>query len=396
MHSQNGLAAGGHLCALNGLRLAAGAGELHGAYGFAGRLTGEIHLQRRVDGHELVVAADGIGVVGIGAGLEEHHGVVVQKVIQPTAAHGKRADAHAVVEALLGVVHGAALNEIHHGLRKHLRVDAQMLLGLQLVGHGIGNVADAQLDGGAVLHQRCHILADDGVLLRVGRGIHAQNGTVGLHQRRDLGNVHHGVAEGAGIVGVHLHQQHGAGAHHIHLINGADGQGHIPPRVHGGHGGQQHGAAVLVADAIQRFAQNAGGVLGHGADQMLGVGLAQSGGEEPTVVRHDGLHGRVVEGGIVHGGDAALQDEILHPRFLQVGQLVHKCVGAGGGHRRENEVAALNMLQHLTGGHFLPVILLLILVHKRSFPCLAESFSVCCYKHKPWEKKCKIHVFYPL
>ena len=29
-------------------------------------------------------------------------------------------------------------------------------------------------------------------------------------------------------------------------------------------------------------------------------------GEEPTVVRHDGLHGRIVEGGIVHGGDAAL------------------------------------------------------------------------------------------
>ena len=40
VHGKNGLAAGGHLCALNGLGLAAGAGELHRAHGFAGSLTG--------------------------------------------------------------------------------------------------------------------------------------------------------------------------------------------------------------------------------------------------------------------------------------------------------------------------------------------------------------------
>ena len=81
VHGQNGLASGGHLCTLHRLRLTARAGELHRADRFAGGLSGEIHLQCGVDGHELIVAPNGVRVVGIGAGLEQHHGIVVQEII---------------------------------------------------------------------------------------------------------------------------------------------------------------------------------------------------------------------------------------------------------------------------------------------------------------------------
>lgn len=47
----------------------------------------------------------------------------MDEVIEPLAAHGEGAHGKTVHKALLGVVHRAALNEIHHGLGKHFRVD---------------------------------------------------------------------------------------------------------------------------------------------------------------------------------------------------------------------------------------------------------------------------------
>jgi len=118
-------------------------------------------------------------------------------------------------------------------------------------------------------------------------------------------------------------------------------------------------------------------VLRYGTYQTLGVGLAQTCGEEPAVVCHDGLHFRVVKHGIVHRGDAALQNDIFYTGVLKMLQLTHQCVRAGGGHGCENKVSALNVLQHLPGGHFFAVVFFLISVHKRSFPCLAEFIGFC-------------------
>ena len=93
-------------------------------------------------------------------------------------------------------------------------------------------------------------------------------------------------------------------------------------------------------------------MLRYGTYQTLGVGLAQTCGEEPAVVCHDSLHFRVVKHGIVHRGDAALQNDIFYTGVLKMLQLTHQCVRAGGGHGCENKVSALNVLQHLPGGHF--------------------------------------------
>ena len=80
----------------------------------------------------------------------------MDEVIEPLAAHGEGAHGKTVHKALLGVVHRAALNEIHHGLGKHFRVDSQMPLAPQLICHGVWDVADTELDGGAVLYKRGH------------------------------------------------------------------------------------------------------------------------------------------------------------------------------------------------------------------------------------------------
>ena len=252
-----------------------------------------------------------------------------------------------------------------------------MFFRLQLIGNSVGNVTDAQLDGGAVLYQGGHIFADGGIYLRIGGGVYAENGAVRLYQCRYLRDVHHGVTEGAGIVGVYFHKKDSSGPHHIHFVDGADGKGHIAPCVHGRYGCKQHRAAAFIADAIQSLAQDAGGVLRYGTYQTLGVGLAQTCGEEPAVVCHDSLHFRVVKHGIVHRGDAALQNDIFYTGVLKMLQLTHQCIRAGGGHGCENKVSALNVLQHLPGGHFLAVVFFLISVHKRSFPCLAEFIGFC-------------------
>ena len=62
----------------------------------------------------------------------------MDEVIEPLAAHGEGAHGKTVHKALLGVVHRAALNEIHHGLGKHFRVDSQMPLAPQLICYAFG------------------------------------------------------------------------------------------------------------------------------------------------------------------------------------------------------------------------------------------------------------------
>ena len=163
----------------------------------------------------------------------------------------------------------------------------------------------------------------------------------------------HSITEGARIVRIDLQQQNGTLLYHIHFIDGADRQGHIAMGIHGRNRGHQHRTAILAANAIHSLTENTGGVLRYGTDQPLGIGLTQRGREEPAVMLQHAVHLRIVEKGIVHRGNATLQDDILHTGFLQVLHLHHNGIRAGGGHGREDKVVVLNMLQKLLGAHAL-------------------------------------------
>ena len=63
--------------------------------------------------------------------------------------------------------------QIHHAIGEHLGVDAQVLAVHQEGGDGIGNAADAELQGGAIFDQFGDVTAD-GLFGLGGRGRRAE------------------------------------------------------------------------------------------------------------------------------------------------------------------------------------------------------------------------------
>jgi len=174
----------------------------------------------------------------------------VDEVIEPLTAHGEGAHGKTVHKALLGVVHRAALNEIHHGLGKHFRVDSQMPLAPQLICYGVWDVADTELDGGAVLYKRGHKGANFFVYLGVGHQGLGGDRAVGLHKGIHLGNMYLCITKGARKVGVDLQQNQRTLIDQVPLIDCADREGKVAVGVHGGDRGQHHGPAALGLQAL--------------------------------------------------------------------------------------------------------------------------------------------------
>lgn len=102
----------------------AGARPLQVAHRFGCALAGEVDLKAGVYGDKLVVLTDGIWIIGERAGLEQNGGIVVDVVVQPLTAHREGAYGIPVEKPLLGIVYGAALDQVDHGLGKHFRVNA--------------------------------------------------------------------------------------------------------------------------------------------------------------------------------------------------------------------------------------------------------------------------------
>ena len=83
-------------------------------------------------------------------------------------------------------------------------MDAQVVLLLQEEQNSVGDGADAQLEGVAVLDELGHVLADSTLHLGDPGGSQLDDGGVQLHQAADLGHVEEAVPQGAGHVPVHL------------------------------------------------------------------------------------------------------------------------------------------------------------------------------------------------
>ena len=174
--AQDALAVLGEVGAQGEAEAAAGAGVLHRADGLGADLTGQVDLHQGVDGNHVVLLGDVEGVDHLGAGLHDALGIVMQVLIQLMGAVGEHAHVELLVEDLVLAGDVAVADQLHQGGGELLGVQAQVVLGEQVAAHGVGNAADAHLDGVAVVDQVGHGLAD--LVLQLG-GLDAADAVLG-------------------------------------------------------------------------------------------------------------------------------------------------------------------------------------------------------------------------
>ena len=234
------LAPVGHGRAPDEVHLAPDAAVEQEAQRVGAHLAREVHRERRVDGHHLVVARDDVGVVDVPGGVELEERVVVHVAVELFRAHAEaRHDLPRVQGLLLSRDH-ARLDEVDHAVGEGLGVHAQVPLVHEVGEHGVGDPAHARLDGGLVLDEVGKVLADT-LGDPGGRfSLELQQGHVVLHERMDLADVEKAVAQRPGHVGIDL-RHHVAGHLGSRLgdVHG-DAQGDVTVVVRGRHGDERH------------------------------------------------------------------------------------------------------------------------------------------------------------
>ena len=76
-------------------------------------LAGEVHLERRVDGHDVLVLADSKRIVHVLDGVAFEHRIVVQVIVQPVRAEGEGEDGLPHVHRLLAAGDDAPFDRLH-------------------------------------------------------------------------------------------------------------------------------------------------------------------------------------------------------------------------------------------------------------------------------------------
>src|ERR1700690_4241835 len=189
------LRAGG---AANEIHLASDAAVGQVADRIGADLAGQIHLQRRVDGHHAVVLRDDEWIVGVSRGVELEDGVVVDELEKPAGSEDEGRDHLVRVDGLALVVHHAKLDQVDQLIGDHLAVNAQVLVVAQRQQHRFGNPSDAGLKHGDVGDDPGNVgrygVMDgrDPALLVLGQGVR------GLDDGLRLADVNERVAESAG------------------------------------------------------------------------------------------------------------------------------------------------------------------------------------------------------
>ena len=243
--TDEGLAAGGHRRPLQKVQLTAGAADLAGTGALGADLAVQVHGDAVVDGDKVLDVPDGTGSVAVGDGVGHHAGILPHPVVQILGADGKAEHALIAVDvlALVGDLSGPV--HIQIAVAQHLRVDAKIpQIGLgQHLAHGVGQRADAQLQGGAVVHVLHHELGNAGLRLRGRRGLYTGQRVMGaLHDHIHVVDVDALVQAAVDPRQILVDLQD----HDIRLIQhrtgGGVGQGEVEVAVlvHGGHAHHGH------------------------------------------------------------------------------------------------------------------------------------------------------------
>ena len=222
-HGHDGPAALAHIGPPDKVNLATHPGDLPQAHGGGDHLPHQVNLHAGVDGDQVVILGNDIGIVDILDRVHGHGGVVVHVVVEAAGAHEEGGHALAPVEGLLLVGDVARLGQLHHAVGEHLRVDAQVVLLFQEQQDSIGNGADAQLKGIPVPDQLGHVLPDGPLHLADLGGRQLNDGGAALHDAVKPGDMEEAVPQGPGHVLVDL------GDDQVGLLGGGFGVVHRDP-----------------------------------------------------------------------------------------------------------------------------------------------------------------------
>lgn len=177
--------------------MAADAGVDGVAEGIGADLAGEVDLECGVDGDDAIVFPDQAGVVRAIAGVEFHERIVVDEIEDFLRSGDKAGGDSARVDGLSGVRNGAGVVQIDQTVGEHFGMDAEILPVVEAGENGVGDSADAHLQGCAVGHQ----LGDDVADLRFNGGwlfygVRAE-GAIGVDELCDLAEVDGRCPEGS-------------------------------------------------------------------------------------------------------------------------------------------------------------------------------------------------------
>ena len=130
-----------------------------------------------------------------------------------------------LVQGLLLSCDCAGLDEFHHAGGHHFRMDPQILLVLQCVGHGIGDASDAKLQRVSIVYEIRNEGSDLLVLLI---GLHVRKGRnriIRFDEIVDFGIMDLHISEGSRIIGIDLKNNNIRSFNHLGFIGVGCGKG---------------------------------------------------------------------------------------------------------------------------------------------------------------------------
>ena len=129
--------------------------------------------------------------------MESEGRVAIDELVQAVGAEGERRRDLVAVDGLVPARDVSVLDQIDDAVREHFRPDAEVLLVLERLQAGVGDLPDAHLERRAVVHQRGDVAPDlqggfvEGLARQVGEGVLAQHPGVDLVHGHESGPVDH-------------------------------------------------------------------------------------------------------------------------------------------------------------------------------------------------------------
>ena len=143
----------------------AGSGILQGADGFGADLPGQIHRQRRIHGHQIVILPDDAGVVDETAGFDADVLPAVYEIIEFPASPYESHHRFSRQKILPRISDHTSLDETAQTVPQHFRMNAQVPFLHQCITDGLRQPSDSELDRIAVVNEGRHPPGDRPVRL---------------------------------------------------------------------------------------------------------------------------------------------------------------------------------------------------------------------------------------
>ncbi len=279
----------------------------------------------------------------------------MQVLVGGVFAHAEGRHGLPAVDGLAGVVDDALLHQLHDAVADEFRVDAQVLLAVEVREDRVGDRPVADLDRVAVFDKPGHVVADPLGDIRVRSGVVLEQRLVVGHDEIDVVDVEEGVAVDPRHVPVDLDDNDPGRLRGG--LDDVDADAHAEVAVLVGQRSLEKGH-VHVLEAPPEQAGHLGEIHRRVVGQPLVHGPAGAVADEEGVVPEVGLELLVGVGGHAEGPDVENfgVEEGLRVSLDVADHGVDEVLGLGAGRRDENRVAAVNVAENrLFGREFLRV-----------------------------------------